>query len=150
MMRVEKDHRNASRKWNRRSLAFGTAAAFLATFACNFIGALAAQHVTQSWSSAYLTEARSHLGATSLPNHGIAIFAGGNGTLLYKRLIMCVMRRGVSHFLRSKWRKFECCRYLQCDNKRLEHCGSQHPASNLARSHIAAATRSCSLRRWRR
>jgi hypothetical protein len=30
-----------------------------------------------SWSTASLSEARSELAATSLPNHGLAIFAGG-------------------------------------------------------------------------
>jgi hypothetical protein len=34
-----------------------------------------------TWSVANLSEARVHLGATSLPNVGIAIFSGGIGML---------------------------------------------------------------------
>jgi hypothetical protein len=35
-----------------------------------------------AWSTALLSFARLNLAATSLPNHGIAFFAGGNGTVL--------------------------------------------------------------------
>ncbi len=36
--------------------------------------------ITGNWSAANLSEARSYLAATSLPNQGLAIFAGGQGT----------------------------------------------------------------------
>jgi hypothetical protein len=36
--------------------------------------------ITGNWSTAVLSEARQALAATSLPNQGLAIFAGGNGT----------------------------------------------------------------------
>jgi hypothetical protein len=35
---------------------------------------------TGNWSTAVLSEARSSLAATSLPNQGLAIFAGGGST----------------------------------------------------------------------
>jgi hypothetical protein len=35
---------------------------------------------TGNWSTAVLSEARYYLAATSLPNQGLAIFAGGGGT----------------------------------------------------------------------
>jgi hypothetical protein len=37
--------------------------------------------ITGIWSTAVLSEARALLAATSLPNQGLAIFAGGSGTL---------------------------------------------------------------------
>jgi hypothetical protein len=36
--------------------------------------------ITGKWSTAVLSEARHLLAATSLPNKGLAIFAGGRGT----------------------------------------------------------------------
>jgi hypothetical protein len=36
--------------------------------------------ITGNWSTAVLSEARYGLAATSLPNQGLAIFAGGQGT----------------------------------------------------------------------
>jgi hypothetical protein len=36
--------------------------------------------ITGNWSTAVLSEARWLLAATSLPNQGLAIFAGGSGT----------------------------------------------------------------------
>jgi hypothetical protein len=41
--------------------------------------------ITGTWSTAVLSVARTALAATSLPNHGLAIFAGGTGvgTLYY-------------------------------------------------------------------
>ena len=36
--------------------------------------------ITGNWSTAVLSEARSALAATSLPNQGLAIFAGGTST----------------------------------------------------------------------
>jgi hypothetical protein len=35
--------------------------------------------ITGTWSTAVLSVARTALAATSLPNHGLAIFAGGTG-----------------------------------------------------------------------
>ena len=78
------------RKLNRmgKVLRYNTAAATVAILFCNAAAAIAAQRETQSlslgtWSTTYLRSgARSHLAATSLPNHGIAFFAGGNGTVL--------------------------------------------------------------------
>jgi hypothetical protein len=37
--------------------------------------------ITGNWSTAVLSEARGLLAATSLPNQGLAIFAGGLGLL---------------------------------------------------------------------
>ena len=47
-----------------------------------------------AWSTAALSAARGYLAATSLPNLGVAIFAGGNGTccfvdFLYPRVLRC-------------------------------------------------------------
>jgi hypothetical protein len=58
------------------------AAAAVVMFACSVAAAHAAQQVAASyplgtWSTAALSVARTGLGATSLPNHGVAIFAGG-------------------------------------------------------------------------
>ncbi len=88
---------------------------------------------TGTWSVANLSQARVHLAATSLPNVGVAMFAGGIGTLcddsLFFRLqggLGCyedVDRRGwggacmrgkidalVFHALRSHWSRFlQCC-----------------------------------------
>ena len=36
--------------------------------------------ITGNWSTAVLSEARLYLAVTSLPNQGLAIFAGGQGT----------------------------------------------------------------------
>jgi hypothetical protein len=38
---------------------------------------------TNKWSTASLSAARSNIAATSLPTHGVAIFAGSGGTLSY-------------------------------------------------------------------
>ncbi len=35
--------------------------------------------ITGNWSTAVLSEGRTYLAAASLPNQGLAIFAGGNG-----------------------------------------------------------------------
>ncbi len=60
------------------------AAAAAVMFACSAAAAHAAQHVEASyslgtWSTAALSVARYQLAATSLPNLGVAIFAGGRG-----------------------------------------------------------------------
>jgi hypothetical protein len=61
------------------------AAAAAVMFACSVAAAHAAQHVAASyslgsWSAAALSTARTYLSATSLPNVGVAIFAGGWST----------------------------------------------------------------------
>jgi hypothetical protein len=47
-----------------------------------------------SWSTAVLSQPRSDLAATSLPNAGVAIFAGGFGTCCCVRLSCCRMGLG--------------------------------------------------------
>jgi hypothetical protein len=48
-----------------------------------------------AWSTANLSVARSALAATSLPNVGVAIFAGGQGTCfdVYFRIFACCVTR---------------------------------------------------------
>jgi hypothetical protein len=50
---------------------------------------------SRSWSTAALSVARGFLAATSLPNVGVAIFAGGQGTccLVYFRIFACCVVR---------------------------------------------------------
>jgi hypothetical protein len=45
-----------------------------------------------TWSTAALSQARSYIAATSLPDAGVAIFAGGIGTPCYS--LFCVLRDG--------------------------------------------------------
>jgi hypothetical protein len=50
-----------------------------------------------AWSTAALSEARYFLAATSLPNVGVAIFAGGQGTcsrVYFRIFASCVVRVG--------------------------------------------------------
>ncbi len=50
-----------------------------------------------AWSTAALSEARLNLAATSLPNVGVAIFAGGRGTcchVCFRIFASCVVRVG--------------------------------------------------------
>ncbi len=117
-----------------------------------------------AWSTAALSQGRSDLAATSLPNAGVAVFAGGNGTLcdvfcVCMELCMgvrgmrewvergCVDVAGLPHALCSGGCLFECCGYLQRGVWNLEHCSSQ-PGSIFSRSHIAAECRSRGLRWW--
>jgi hypothetical protein len=65
-------------------LGHAAAAVAAVILACSVAGA-AAQHVAASnslgsWSTAALSVARNYLAATSLPNAGVAIFAGGYST----------------------------------------------------------------------
>ena len=74
--------RNPKRR--NRSLAYVAAAvAVLLHCACSLLVHTAAQKVASEslgpWSTAVLSEARAELAATSLPNQGLAIFAGGAG-----------------------------------------------------------------------
>jgi hypothetical protein len=45
---------------------------------------------TNSWSTAILSAARFNLAATSLPNHGVAIFAGGDSKSCDVLDVLCV------------------------------------------------------------
>ena len=50
-----------------------------------------------AWSTAALSAARYALAATSLPNHGVAVFAGGNSTcshFYFRIFAFCVVRVG--------------------------------------------------------
>jgi hypothetical protein len=51
--------------------------------------------VSGLWSTAVLSVARAYLAATSLPNHGVAIFAGGQCTCchVYFRTFACCVAR---------------------------------------------------------
>jgi hypothetical protein len=66
-------------------------------FACSVAVAHAAQQVAASfslgtWSTAALSLSRTELAATSLPNLGVAIFAGGYGTCRHVDFrILCVL-----------------------------------------------------------
>jgi hypothetical protein len=66
--------------------AAAAAAAAAVMFACSVVAEHAAQHVAASYSlgtwsiGKNLSVARRYLAATSLPNLGVAIFAGGVGT----------------------------------------------------------------------
>jgi hypothetical protein len=46
--------------------------------------------ITGTWSTAVLSVARNELAATSLPNQGLAIFAGGASTLNDVNLSCCL------------------------------------------------------------
>jgi hypothetical protein len=79
-----------------------------------------------TWSTAVLSESRCGLVATSLPNAGLAFFAGGGCTCLLFlfelmldalvceggcvswRRVLCADRESMAHALRSDWR-VECC-----------------------------------------
>jgi hypothetical protein len=126
-------------------------------FISSIFSATAAQQAPPSaslgtWSTAALSAARSALAATSLPNLGVAIIAGGDGKALdfFQRLYLltfpdytfntqfhalprnsCVLRcRGLSQF--------------HCGNE--EHCGSE-PSAKRYIGHFASKSRSCDLRR---
>jgi hypothetical protein len=61
-------------------LACAAAAVAAVIFACSAVGAVAASYSLGTWSTAALSAARVYLAATSLPNLGVAIFAGGWST----------------------------------------------------------------------
>jgi hypothetical protein len=69
---------------NRRLAHVSAAVAVLLHCACSLLVHTSAQKVVSeslgTWSIANLSEARQLLAATSLPNQGLAIFAGGDGT----------------------------------------------------------------------
>jgi hypothetical protein len=99
-----------------------------------------------TWSTAALSVARYFLAATSLPNAGLAMFAGGYASALYEYtsglmlLISCgwnlgntsvvwMCFSGTVHII-DAFRMFvghccQYCRHLQCDQWNLEHSCSQ-------------------------
>ena len=107
-------------------------------------------HATSgTWSTAALSSARRYPAATSLPNHGVAIFAGGDSTCCQNfamlifvswRVVLCGLGNGMvdwaevvfadcvykSHALRSGQRRLlQRCGHLQRDVWNLENCKSQ-------------------------
>jgi hypothetical protein len=71
-------------KCGARQLGRAAAAVAAVMLLCSVAG-VAARHVAVpdsfgAWSTAALSQARGHLAATSLPNAGVAIFAGGDST----------------------------------------------------------------------
>jgi hypothetical protein len=115
-----------------------------------------------TWSTAAqsLSVARYYLAATSLPNLGVAIFAGGYSTFFM--LVFVALREGC--FLRDelnclsgvvcmvhvhlRWKsQLSCCGHLQRDVWNLVHCSSQR-SSRISWSHVAAESWSRALR-WR-
>jgi hypothetical protein len=121
-----------------------------------------------TWSTAALSQARGFVAATSLPDAGVVIFAGGGCTSCYG--LFGVLRDGygcegyawigvsvvvfignmcMSHALCSgRQNILQCCGHLQRDIWNLEYRSSQ-PGSNWSCSHVAAGCRSRDLRWWR-
>jgi hypothetical protein len=64
-----------------------------------------------TWSTAALSVARAYLAATSLPNLGVAIFAGGHSTC-YWFCLCCCMRRC---FVRGMHELQECDVMCECE-----------------------------------
>ena len=102
---------------NRRPRSFGHAAAVAAVILACIVACSSAQNVAVSggslggWSTAVLSQARQNLAATSLPNAGVAIFAGGQGTscevcLGYCRMGVCARGMGEGGG--------ECCWLMTC------------------------------------
>ncbi len=50
--------------------------------------------ITGTWRTAQLSVLRDVLGTTSLPSQGLALFAGGQGTLVLKSIVGCVTGAG--------------------------------------------------------
>ena len=118
------------------------------------------------WTTATLSVARTYLAATSLPNYGLAIFAGGVGA---SYLLMAVIARGrcvgrvrvcgrgeVGCWLvllliadakrRYSWDCFSDCGHLQCDERCVDQRQPQRRSTRSC-SHIAAELRTGDLRR---
>ena len=78
------EHQLKPKRRNRWLAHVAAAVAALLHCACSLLVHAAAQKVVSEslgpWSTANLREARFSLAATSLPNQGLAIFAGGQGT----------------------------------------------------------------------
>jgi len=73
-------------------LACAAVAVAAVIFACSAVGAVAASYSLGTWSTAALSAARRYLAATSLPNLGVAIFAGGRSTCCWFCLSCCMRR----------------------------------------------------------
>ncbi len=133
-------------KRRQTPLAYAAAAAAV-MFACSLVRAAVAQQAEVSYSlgTSNLSVARGDLAATSLPNHGIAIFAGGySGTfsfewaqdaLLFEKNVCEVCEGGVGGAWRvghlslsyalSRQLLLRCCKnrgHLQRYGGNLEHC----------------------------
>ena len=76
--------RRSPKRRNRRLAHVAAAVAVLLHCACSVLVYTAAEKVVseslEPWSTAVLSEARYWLAGTSLPNQGLAIFAGGDST----------------------------------------------------------------------
>ena len=126
--------------------------------------------ITGNWSTAVLSEARNNLAATSLPNQGLAIFAGGAGTSCDCHCddcreacgvmgmwggvgdaivggLRCGERVVMTHDLCSWQRYFQNCGHLQCDHGNLEQDKPQR-GSICCCGHISTESRTRDLR-WR-
>jgi hypothetical protein len=64
------------------------------------------------WSTAALSVARSSLAATSLPNHAVAIFAGGKSTCYCCYVIFVSLR--VACFVKGMLELFLMCVHISC------------------------------------
>jgi hypothetical protein len=75
--------RRSPKRHNRQIAQVAAAAAVLLHCVCSLLVNAEAQKVTLEsfgpWNTAVLSEARADVAATSLPNQGLAIFAGGQG-----------------------------------------------------------------------
>jgi hypothetical protein len=89
-------HTRPGRNSARRLLGHAAAAVAAVIFACSvassFARQVAASGTSGGWSTAALSQARGGLAATSLPDAGVAIFAGGACTPCYG--LFCVLRDG--------------------------------------------------------
>jgi hypothetical protein len=91
---------------------------------------------TATWSTAALSDSRGFLVAASLPNEGLAMFAGGNSTTFF-----VIVVNFTSHNDRLvRGTIFKRCGHLPCDHSNLEHCSSQR-ASNVSCSNFASESR---------
>ena len=99
-----KQNSTPKRVQGRQGHYAAAAAAAAVMLACSVAAAHAAQQVAASyslgtWNTAALSVARLGLAATSQPNLGVAIFAGGNGTCChvnFRIFACCVVRVGES------------------------------------------------------
>jgi hypothetical protein len=124
---------------------------------------------SSTWSTAVLSAARGYSRATSLPNLGLALFAGGSvsgddskrtlcyGHMSFCRFICFVMGYACIHgvccadrvFVTFVLRSGQCCGHLQLDFTHLEHFNSQF-SSKQSCSHVTAESRTRYLRWWLR
>ncbi len=82
------------------------------------------------WTTAALSVARAGLAATSLPNDGLAFFAGGQGGVLPTLLLL-----PIADVLRRRLLQY--CRHLQCEERCVDHCCPQRRSIKSC-SHLAA------------